>query len=256
MSLGMPLVTQGTPHTFHSNTSNLGETLKEKGSSFLQGMRYGFQWFTNFASKLTPTQIAGISLVEQGLNEGGSIETLLSGEVTIQNAKDTLAKVADKTKKWKESAVSTHSLASEVLKVTCQTVKKSNDFLWAFDSFGLSEGILTKGIHGCGYAAASIMSLNQFLNAEEEVKKVKDNPTLIKVKKTKFALTGLVAITGFFTLFISSIKLTLSYLALTTMALGANLTDYFLSNKNDPYRLEREAIQKQHKPPVNFSLRV
>ena len=84
---------------------------------------------------------------------------------------------------------------------------------------------------GWVYVATAIMSIKGLIGAREEVEKVQDNPTLVKVKKTKFILNTLVAIGGLLSLIFTSTKLTITYLAVSSLALGANLADYIMSNR-------------------------
>lgn len=251
MSLGLPRVSkpgiQEIPDTFHSNTANFGTLLKEKSASFLKVGKYALQWFKDFATTLTPDNLAAISLVQNGLSKGGAIETLLSGEKTLENAQAAVLDIAKKTKEWKSSALSTQGFASELLSAACNTIKKADDFLWASDTFGLPQIALTKTLHGVGYLATLVISVKELLKVEEKTS---------KIKKTKIAFTTLAALAGFFTLLFSSVKLTITYLALSTLTLGSNLTDYFLTNKSDPYRAQRESFEKLHQPPQGFIMRV
>lgn len=247
------------PKKVLDNIDHLGDFASKKGSSLFKGIDLVLEWIGK-VTFLLPQTLSTLKLAEKGLQESGSIETLISVAALLPESEKGLSSLKNKVTAWSKvelPPLKTEKIAKKAFfKYLLPSIKKIDSFFWALSHFKPMNGQGMNIYHGLGYGVGSILSAKDLYSSGVELHKMKKSEkwklTGVKVAKFMSNLGG--AILGLALLLISSTKLSCAYLGFTSTSLALTLSEYVMNHNVDSLEKQRKALEKNLKRESSFQM--
>jgi len=238
-------------HSTKKTSSFFKGEIDDKGSTILRIARY----IIMTVGTLLPAAVnlATVTSLEKSLNNGGSFETLFSGDSTGEN----LIKGLEEIQQISQHPTSTvDKIARTLLLQSAYALEKADSLLYAIDNLGVPNDLAANTLYGVGYLASLGLAFKHLLEVTESVKDVEsevEKQQLSLLKKAKFGASAGAAIVGFFTLIYTSTSLAIASICLALGTAILSVADYFYENslkKENP----GEKFEKYHLAIPKFQM--
>jgi len=238
-------------HLAEDTSSFFTGQIEDKGSTILKIARY----IIMTVSTLLPAavNIATVTSLQKSLNNGGSFETLLTGDSTGENLIKGLVEI-QQISEHPERTID--KIARTLLLQSAYALEKADSVLYAIDNLGLPSDLAANSLHGVGYLASLGLAIKHLLEVAESVENVEgkvEKQQLSLIKKAKFGASAAAAIVGFFTLFSAATSLVMAWISLAIAAALLSVADHFYESsvkKEDP----EETFAKHHLAVPKFQM--
>ncbi|MCB1107702.1 MAG: hypothetical protein KDK76_06380 [Chlamydiia bacterium] len=234
--------------------SLLSITVSDAGSTVMRMGRYAVLACMKLNPQLTPDAVNTFTIMQKSLNDGGSIETLLSTEEATQN----FIKGAHEIREaYNNPTNKITAVAGTILLNLAYAIQKADSVLWSIDNFGFVDGLFAHTLHGAGFMVSVYLAARDYQGVEEAVRDIADSDEkkrLVFIKQVKFALSALTALVGL-NMFLAATKaLVLLWLGLAFVVAAISIVEHFLESRLRPDDSDLKRIEKARKVPPTIIL--
>ena len=225
----------------HSRASLIGDGMKEKLSTVFNVSNYLISLGRSSFHLSSPGSL------KPSLKSFGAVETLSSAGSLFEDISGGGQTLLSKIKGWKHSTVSTAALGEAFLSKSAKSVETVDDYLYAFDNFGLKETQPTLFIHGMGYLASVYTTIKTYMEIKDSLKEVEEGPAkdkLILIKTGKLLLSGAASSVGLIAFLTGSAYLGVLWTTLALINALFSIAEWGQTAVADPNKQDRAALQK------------